>query len=161
MLNTIPVRSGTGITVVLTGADNTENFRVYFGKEQYRHDYVSSSVQNGADYIYLQGLINTTLKNTESGFGLNDKSYVIKSDFFGYSEDGDPAVSNVYLASVTDNGGSADDDGILSVDISGTPATSAVYYVQKYSDGGVAKFRWRLSTSESYTTGTTNTITAY
>ena len=66
----------------------------------------------------------------------------------------------MYLASVSSNGGSASDDGILSVDISGTPATSAVYYVQKYTDGGVAKFRWRLSSSESYTTGTTNTITA-
>ena len=46
------------------------------------------------------------------------------------------------------------------MDISGTPTSSNIYHVQVYDDGGAKKFRWKLSTDSSYTTGTNNTITA-
>ena len=87
------------------------------------------------------------------------------SDYFGYSGEGNQAISNIYLQSTDLSGGSSDDSGKLSVDlsgtndISGTPTSTNIYHVQVYDDGSDKKFRWKLSTDSSYTTGNDNAIT--
>ena len=164
MLDTTPIRKGISTTAVISGSDASDNLTVYFGKEHYRNDFISTQ-QGGPHYVYFQGFTNTTLASSEE-FNLNGNSFRLTSDYFGYSGEGNQAISNIYLRSTDLSGGSSDDSGKLSVDlsgsndVSGTPTSTNIYHVQVYDDGADKKFRWKLSTDSGYTTGNDNTITA-
>ena len=98
MLDTTFIRKGTSTTAVRSGANAAGNLTVYFGKEHYANDFISSQ-EAGPHYVYFQGFTNSTLAGSDD-FNLNGNSFRLTStDFFGYSGEGNQAVSNVYLKS--------------------------------------------------------------